>query len=347
MLFETHDHLFPQLTAPVQAPLVSPTSPYTTGSAHDRSFMSTHAVHRLQRRNKAAPYYISSTAPPSSSSSSPYHIDTHVHAPQPVQTYTSPQVLQDTSPISAYLHSPQNICTGVHGTILGSFSPRSGYGLNSPGGLTVTPIPATDTVTSSEIIVNTNEKTCHVPPAPSSSAFSAQVPIIKMPKIPKIPGLGNAHIPTPGESSAGAITTNGTSELHSYPRDNLPPAQNTFPTPSELLNELTQREQGTLPDARRAKRRKTPLSDSTSAGYAPTDPYVPYLDFESYLKTHLLVDISDTLSSHDKKRHYLDCVEQYIQYLHHQIRLVGVEPVPIERVSSGRGLTSRSIRVRL
>jgi hypothetical protein len=55
----------------------------------------------------------------------------------------------------------------------------------------------------------------------------------------------------------------------------------------------------------------------------------------------------DTISSHDKKRYYLECLEQYITYLHEQLRLVGHEPVPLERVSTYRGLTSRSIRVLL
>jgi hypothetical protein len=54
---------------------------------------------------------------------------------------------------------------------------------------------------------------------------------------------------------------------------------------------------------------------------------------------------SDTISSHDKKRYYLECLEQYITYLHEQLRLVGHEPVALERVSTYRGLTSRSIRV--
>lgn len=54
---------------------------------------------------------------------------------------------------------------------------------------------------------------------------------------------------------------------------------------------------------------------------------------------------SDTISSHDKKRYYLECLEQYITYLHDQLRLVGHEPTQLERVSTYRGLTSRSIRV--
>jgi hypothetical protein len=55
---------------------------------------------------------------------------------------------------------------------------------------------------------------------------------------------------------------------------------------------------------------------------------------------------SDTISSHEKKRHYLECLEHYIMYLHEQLRLVGTEPVMLERVSTYRGLSSRSIRVR-
>lgn len=53
----------------------------------------------------------------------------------------------------------------------------------------------------------------------------------------------------------------------------------------------------------------------------------------------------DTISSHEKKRHYLECVEQYVMYLHQQLQLVGSEPVKLERVSNYRGLSSRSIRV--
>lgn len=53
----------------------------------------------------------------------------------------------------------------------------------------------------------------------------------------------------------------------------------------------------------------------------------------------------DTIKSHDKKRSYLECIEQYVQWLHEQIRLVGHEPAPFERVPTYRGLNSRSMRV--
>lgn len=54
---------------------------------------------------------------------------------------------------------------------------------------------------------------------------------------------------------------------------------------------------------------------------------------------------SDTITSHDKKRCYLECLEEYVQWMHDQLRLVGQEPIQVERVSSYRGLKSRSIRV--
>ncbi|KAG1826002.1 uncharacterized protein BJ212DRAFT_318017 [Suillus subaureus] len=62
-------------------------------------------------------------------------------------------------------------------------------------------------------------------------------------------------------------------------------------------------------------------------GFIPTDP--------------------DTISSHEKKRHYLECLEHYVLYLHEQLRLVNTAPLDLERVSTYRGLSSRSIRTLL
>jgi hypothetical protein len=63
--------------------------------------------------------------------------------------------------------------------------------------------------------------------------------------------------------------------------------------------------------------------------------------FSSFAK----LSSSDTISSHEKKRHYLECIEQYIQYLHEQFELLGEHPPEMEKVASYRGLSSRSIRV--
>ncbi|KAF8807475.1 hypothetical protein BYT27DRAFT_7189545 [Phlegmacium glaucopus] len=109
--------------------------------------------------------------------------------------------------------------------------------------------------------------------------------------------------------------------------------QSTFPTPSELLAELTANglpatndefaPDGRSESARKARRRAM----AKSVGFIPTDP--------------------DTISSHEKKRHYLECLEQYVMYLHQQLELVGSQPIPLERVANYRGLSSRSIRTLL
>jgi len=108
----------------------------------------------------------------------------------------------------------------------------------------------------------------------------------------------------------------------------------TFPTPSELLNKATSKQKSIGASAKAGRKTEKKVETQRRAlqrvlqesiGFSPTDP--------------------DTISSHDKKRYYLECLEQYITYLHEQLRLVGHEPVPLERVSTYRGLTSRSIRV--
>ena len=53
----------------------------------------------------------------------------------------------------------------------------------------------------------------------------------------------------------------------------------------------------------------------------------------------------DTISSHDKKRHYLESLEQYIVYLHEQFSLLQQEHPPLQQVAQYKGLSSRSIRV--
>ncbi|GJE87581.1 hypothetical protein PsYK624_036640 [Phanerochaete sordida] len=68
-------------------------------------------------------------------------------------------------------------------------------------------------------------------------------------------------------------------------------------------------------------------SVADNVGFQPTDP--------------------DSITSHDKKRHYLECLEQYILWLHDQIGLSGNTPLQLERVDSYRGLNIRSIRTLL
>ncbi|PBK77258.1 hypothetical protein ARMSODRAFT_1012436 [Armillaria solidipes] len=104
----------------------------------------------------------------------------------------------------------------------------------------------------------------------------------------------------------------------------------TFPTPSELLNDQpsTVSEPHDLgPDKADTARRARSRAMAKSVGFTPTDP--------------------DSISSHEKKRHYLECLERYVIYLHEQLNLIGTQPVALERVSNYRGLSSRSIRTLL
>ncbi|THH04438.1 hypothetical protein EW146_g10176 [Bondarzewia mesenterica] len=126
----------------------------------------------------------------------------------------------------------------------------------------------------------------------------------------------------------------------------------TFPTPSQLLTDLASCTQAPAAAKRdsdkkvetQRKARQRIVADSV--GFSPTDPSVRPLTLRRSSLTSPL-NTSDTISSHDKKRFYLECLEQYIMYLHDQLRLVGADPVPLERVSTYRGLTSRSIRTML
>lgn len=53
----------------------------------------------------------------------------------------------------------------------------------------------------------------------------------------------------------------------------------------------------------------------------------------------------DTLTSHEKKRHYLASMEQFVLNLHEHCRLVDAEPLPLKRFTGYTGLDTRSIRV--
>ncbi|KAI0361230.1 hypothetical protein OH77DRAFT_1417467 [Trametes cingulata] len=128
-----------------------------------------------------------------------------------------------------------------------------------------------------------------------------------------------------------------------------------FPTPSELLTDLNTRERGTA------------RSDGEPSGQAPSKPAnrspaarskaeVDEPENLNQRKAYFRsvsdnvgfsITDPDTITSHDKKRCYLECLEEYVQWMHEQLRLVGHEPLPLERVSSYRGLKSRSIRTML
>ncbi|KAI0030657.1 hypothetical protein K488DRAFT_53769 [Vararia minispora EC-137] len=115
----------------------------------------------------------------------------------------------------------------------------------------------------------------------------------------------------------------------------------TFQTPSQLLASLSQPSSAQVcevdlpPPAQPAQEQKDVRRNETlrqarrrfvaeSIGFEPTDP--------------------DTLSCHDKKRGYLECLEEYVIWLRERCLLANVNPGKIERVSKHTGVSNRSLR---
>ncbi|KAI6153531.1 hypothetical protein BKA82DRAFT_22829 [Pisolithus tinctorius] len=115
--------------------------------------------------------------------------------------------------------------------------------------------------------------------------------------------------------------------------------QTLIPTPSDLLHHHSALDKpkhplpstsdldAALVNKTETQRKARQRAVAEEIGFVPTDP--------------------DTISSHEKKRHYLECLEHYVLYLHEQLRLVHTPPLALERVSTYRGLSSRSIRTLL
>ncbi|KAJ7293643.1 hypothetical protein C8J57DRAFT_1491025 [Mycena rebaudengoi] len=82
------------------------------------------------------------------------------------------------------------------------------------------------------------------------------------------------------------------------------------------------------PNGAPAKPRRKPAPQFPPAprasGFIPSDP--------------------DRISAHEKKRNYVACLEGYVKYLHDLFASMEVEPLPFERMTSYRGLNSRSMR---
>ncbi|KAJ7783859.1 hypothetical protein DFH07DRAFT_207692 [Mycena maculata] len=93
----------------------------------------------------------------------------------------------------------------------------------------------------------------------------------------------------------------------------------------EVVAPSSPRSTGASPRKRRIlkPRPRNPPPPRTS-GFIPSDP--------------------DDISPHEKKRLYLQCLENYVMYLHSLFARINVAPLPLERVSNYR-ITSRSMRV--
>lgn len=135
----------------------------------------------------------------------------------------------------------------------------------------------------------------------------------------------------------------------------------TFQTPSELMAQLCASDDSragtgyseTIDTALRSTFSASPEAkdDSTTPEASETANTRPNSRVsQSSSSISILPDAppaNDHISSHEKKRHYLETLEQYVQYLRHQFQLLGATPVPLRRVDSYRGLNSRSIRTLL
>ncbi|PIL31610.1 hypothetical protein GSI_06312 [Ganoderma sinense ZZ0214-1] len=133
-----------------------------------------------------------------------------------------------------------------------------------------------------------------------------------------------------------------------------------FPTPSELLTDLnTRSEVSARAEAQPSEKSPTVSSSGSSSSSAlgkrkrearekPENLNQRKAYFRSVSdNVGFTITDPDTITSHDKKRSYLECLEEYVQWLHEQIRLVGHEPIALERISTYRGLKNSSLRTML
>ncbi|KAF5355995.1 hypothetical protein D9756_003824 [Leucocoprinus leucothites] len=128
--------------------------------------------------------------------------------------------------------------------------------------------------------------------------------------------------------------------------------QSTFPTPSELLVGLSaqssfsqQRPHLTHEQQHRSSvhimnKTHRPLPFCHRSNFATPAPNSTL----SATSSPLSDTTSESITSHEKKRHYLECLEHYVGFLHDHFRRNGIEPASLERISSYRCLSSRSIR---
>lgn len=124
--------------------------------------------------------------------------------------------------------------------------------------------------------------------------------------------------------------------FHELPQDDF--EQETgishFPTPSEML--VRQRSSMTASRPLRSRAPALPRTAQTVRNW-----YDPSLVFGAFVTSLICC----SLTSHQKKRKYVECLEEYVFYLHDQLRLIGVEPVALE-CAARHTLSNRSSRVR-
>ncbi|KAL5495168.1 hypothetical protein ACEPAI_630 [Sanghuangporus weigelae] len=358
MLVHAYNHLIPSsngaptvLSSPTTSTYIPDIPSDDLSRPHPHHSVIPRVVHssRRDRRMSSAPY-----PNPLSINASSVHTqrfyhkgisaqhNVFLHSPRPVPFFNPVQAF-DNAMTNAHVQSPLAFAPGAHGTIINPFD-KEHFGFPNAvfDELTATQMAR---LQASNVSAQGAPSSLHAPSVSTQMwhnhtfAANPSFPQIQVPQVPSIPQVPAGPPPSSCSTDLDASARRPsempylpdaippeTSQLHIKTSGKLVPPSDTFPTPVELLGELSIRDaEAAQRDRRRVERRKAQLVHETERlGFTPTDP--------------------DTISTHDKKRLYLDCLEQYVIYLHKQLRLAGHEPVPMERVSSGRGLTSRSIR---
>lgn len=133
------------------------------------------------------------------------------------------------------------------------------------------------------------------------------------------------------------------------PSSDVTMPQSTFPTPSELLVELyTQENHSQQASHPGFRQERYPSTHMMSKPHRPLPTRSTRNVIEPVPDASLLASTdstSESITSHEKKRHYLECLEHYVGFLHDHFRHNGIKPASLERISNYRCLSSRSIRV--
>ena len=251
---------------------------------------------RRDRRLRTAPYPLSIPAAAtrfplltSSGQDHPVHHDVPLHSPRPVSYYNRPRTF-DRMSASNSISSPLAFSPGAHGTILEPFEIPTESGDTSSGffrevtatqlaGLPTDVTKVCDTLAYVSSPCSSRHSQSNLP-RESGQYFQITVP--QIPSVPPVPvpsSVPSSDPPSPSISNncvpylPDAIPPE-TSQLLIKPSGALPPPSDTFPTPVDLLSELSLRDaESEQKDRRRVERRKAQIQrEAETLGFTPTDP---------------------------------------------------------------------------
>lgn len=304
MLVQTYNHLLPNSNGAATVLSSPTTSTYIPDLPCDdfsrtqppQSAFPRVVSNRRDRRMSFAPYPIAHSMNASGAHSHrPFHKglpsqhSVSIHSPRPVPIFNPAQAF-DNAVASGRVQTSLAYSPGAHGTILGPFDSENVCFPNA--------ILDELTATQMAIMQANNISAQGIAPSLPASSVPIQVrqsqalginsgfPHIQVPRIPSIPQLPACPPSTSTiDLDAPAKLPNGmpylpdaippeTSQLHIKPSGKLVPPSDTFPTPVELLGELSVRDaEAAQRDRRRAERRKAQLNHETEKlGFTPTDP---------------------------------------------------------------------------